>query len=692
MENNGNLKLESVKVSTDADNEKNYVIEYHPLLQSGDEIILSRDQKGKNILATADSKSKKLSVSKETLEKNPYAYVRMKNGEKYGTAVCILTCPPVIGKIMLQPEGKVMIIPTDLNDYTSEAGFEIKIMEGTEEKADIHLGKDVHQFYLAQVGIPYDEKIKVDMQICFHLLDNNETHIFGPASVVEVVINPPDVERIILDETTIEFDLSDKPQLDLSEKSGTKLYASISKGGYSIFNMLPCELKEARKFTISTDTINMSEGSYVFSVVCMSSQTASYASSPVPLITMRPVIQSILTDSSGMTIRLKEDGYYYWQGQYGWTDRIQIDSGSEPEIRYADRCNQTVSIGPAAHITESPQGESFMRSSDGYYYRKNKKNQCELAEKYTDYSNDSFTVKEEGGKWKLVINDGNHAAVSEDFKNLMLKQCTSYARMKELAGCFGEMSLRTEDMLTVRYGYEPQLGSCDIRAGMILSFDYAEYQNIPEAKRAAASGEALSDRNLSGFVGNGSSVYKSILRDGRITFEPFAQDAVKSGSLTVEQPPIDIDGRIGMGAGIWDTLYAQFQAPFVKLLYPAVWKQSEHANHGSMYYYDNVCLVAADSYSTLEQAAECYRNGQKPLEEAAYVCFRGRTTVRIMVNIFVEGHPQTCALGSTLGDIAAAYGLGDNIYIERLYGGKYVPFIAADAAIPLYIGDRICSR
>ena len=692
MENNGNLRLESIQVSTDEDDDKSYVIEYHPLLQSGDEIILSRDKQGKSIIATADSKNRKLSVSKETLEERPYAYVRMKNGEQYGTEVCILTCPPVISRIMLQTEGRVMIIPTDLNDYTSEAGFEIKIMEGTEERADIHLDKGVHQFYLAQVGISYDEKIKVDMQICFHRIDDNGTHVFGPPSAVEMVINPPDVERIIRDETTIEFDLSDKPQLDLPETSGMKLYASIYKGGYNIFNMIPCESKEARKFTVSTDTMNLSEGSYVFSVMCMSSQTASYASTPVPLITTRPVIQSVLTDSSGMTIRLKESGYYYWQGQYGWTDRIQIDNGGEPEIRYADRCNQTVSIGPIAHITESPQGESFIRSGDGYYYRKNKKNKCELEEKYTNYSNDSFTLKEESGKWELLISDGNRNTVSEDFKKLMLEQCTSYARMEELAGCFGEMSLRTEDMPAIRYGYEPQLGSCDIHAGMSLVFDYAEYQNIPEANREAVPGEALSDRNLSGFVGNGSGVYGSILRDGRITFEPFAQDAVKSGSLTVEQPHIDIDGRIGMGAGIWDALYPQFQAPFVKLLYPSVWRQSEQANHGSMYYYDNVCLVAADNYSVLEDAAERYRNAQKPSEDAAYVCFRGRTTVRIMIHIFVEGHPQTCALGSTLGDIAAAYGLGDNIYIERLYGGEYVPFIVTDAAIPLYIGDRICSR
>lgn len=700
MENNDNLKLESIRISTDKDNDKNYVIGYHPLLQSGDEIILTRDQQGKNIIATADSKNNKLSVSKAALEERPYAYVRKKNGEKYGTAVCILTCPPVIRKILLQIPGKVMIIPTELNDYTSDAGFEVKIIEGTEKGTNIYLEKGVFQFDLAQAGISYDEKIKVDMQICFHLIDENETHIFGPPSVMEVVINPPDVEQVIRDETKIEFTLSDKPQLDLSEKSGMKLYASIYKDGCNIFDMLPCAPEEERKFTISTDTMNMPEGFYALSVMCMSSQMASFPSAQVPLITRRPVIQSIQVDGSGLAIRLKERGYYYWKGQYGWTDRIQIDSSSEPEIRYADRCNQTVSIGPAAYIAETPQGDSFTRNKDGYYYRKDRKNECELTEEYTSYGNESFALEEEDTnnlgenekKWKLFAKEGDRDSVAADFKEMICQQCKSYAQIEELAGCFGEMSLQAKDMLAVRYGYEPWRGSCDIRAGMTLSFDFAEYQNIPESNRKAASDEELSDRNLSGFVGNGSSVYTSILRNGRITFEPLAQEAVQSGNLTVEQPQIDVDGRIGMGAGIWDALYTQFQAPFIKLLYPPLWKQSKHANHGSMHYHDNVCLAAAHDYKTLDDAVENYRDGKKPSEEVAYVCFRGRTTVRIMIHIFVEGHPQTCALGSTLGDITVTYGLGENIYIERLYHGEYVPFTVTDTAIPLYIGDRICSR
>ena len=164
MENNNNLGLKSIWVNTDNDNDKNYVIGYHPLLQSGDEIILTRDQQGKKIIATADSKNNKLSVSKAALEERSYAYVRKKNGEKYGTAVRILTCSPVIRKILLQTLGKVMIIPTELNDYTSDAGFEVKIIEGTEERTNSYLEKGVFQFDLAQAGISYDEKIKVGME------------------------------------------------------------------------------------------------------------------------------------------------------------------------------------------------------------------------------------------------------------------------------------------------------------------------------------------------------------------------------------------------------------------------------------------------------------------------------------------------------------------------------------------------
>ena len=63
-----------------------------------------------------------------------------------------------------------------------------------------------------------------------------------------------------------------------------------------------------------------------------------------------------------------------------------------------------------------------------------------------------------------------------------------------------------------------------------------------------------------------------------------------------------------------------------------------------------------------------------------------------MIHIFVEGHPQTCALGTTLGDIMNAYGLGRNVLLERLYEEQYIPFMDANEKLPLYIGDRICSR
>ena len=682
MSDNDNLKLYNVEITEDEKNKDKYVIHYDPLPYGSQEIILSKKESGEGEIGRADAKNTTLSVDKKILGEQAYAYIRMKEGEKYGTAVRILTYAPVISRIILLPEGKVTVVVTDLNSYTSQAGLDIRIYEGTNERADIHLEKDVRQFDLAQAGIAYDEKIKFDMHICFHMIDSNGTYISGPPSVVEVALNPPAVKQIVREEKEIE--------LELSEESDLQLYANIYENGNCIYSLLTCDRKEGNKLVIATDKVNMTEGSYALALMAMNSQAASYLSALVPLITTRPMILSSRLDDAGWIIRMKESGYYYWQGQYGWTDEIQINTTEEPEIRYADQCNGTVTLGPTARITETSQDGFFPK--DGYYYRHDRENEHELSEKYTNFDNDSFTIEESDGKWKLCVKEGARETVEKDFKKLMLSECTTYAQTEELAGCFGEMLLRAEDMLSVRYGYEPNLGTCDIRAGMMLCFDYAEYQNIPEVNRETAEKESLSDRNLSGFVGNGNGVFRSILRDGKITFEPFAQDAVKNGRLTVEPPQIDVDGRIGMGTGIWDTLYEQFQAPFVKLMYPSVWKQSEHANHGSMYYYDNICLAAADSYDKLEKAAENFRNELKPSEDAAYVCFRGRTTVKILIHIFVEGNPQTCALGSTLGDIIAAYGLGSNIILERIYDGQYVPFAAIDTRIPLYIGDRICSR
>lgn len=672
------LSLESIEV---VEENGKYAFSYFPTLHGKDEFILSKDRSGERVIGTENVNSK-LEIGKEELEKLSYAYVFLKSGDKYGTPVRILTKSPSIRKILLQPEGKVKLVFADMNAYTARAGLEIKLTQGGSERGSARLEKGIIEFDLAQAGIAFSEKIKIGMQICFCMKDENQTAIFGPKSFTELVINPPAPMQIIRNERDIKLKLDAEPALPL--------YVRIYKDGQNIFGDIPSTVHSENEYVIATDTLNMTQGSYALSVVCMDEKTSSYVSEKFPIITERPVIQSISRRVDGCTIRMEEGGYYCWQEQCEWTDEIQISGSEVPEIRYADKCNSTVSLGLPARIVQTAQGGFNLK--DGCYYRSDRKSDRPLAGEYKRYSNDSFTIKEDSGSWKLNIKAECKDTFEQDFKDLLSEECSTYAQIEELSACFGDMFLKTEDMLFVRYGYEPHYGACDIRAGMILCFDYTEYQNIPETNRKAEEGDTLSNRNLSGFVGNGRSMYHSILRDGKVTFEPFAHETVKKGYMTVDPPQIDRDGRISMGSGIWDTLFKQFGAGFVKLLYPSDWNQSGYLNHGSMYYYDNVCLVAADSYKELENAADSFRNKLSPRKSAAYVCFRGKTTVKLMIHIFLNGSPQICPLGTRLGDIVAAYGLSENVVLKRLYGTQYLPFINTDMNIPLYIGDQICSR
>lgn len=679
MENSNELNLKSVMI---LEEDGGYVVDTYPMPHAMDELILSEDKAGRKRISSCKS-SEKLTVPKTTLEALSYAYVFMKNGEKYGTAVRILTRPPKVRRLILQPDGRIGVVLKDRDDYTAQAGLDFKITEDGRERGETRLRSGETELNLAQIGIDGREKTAIVINMGFCMTDANQTAIFGPTAAFDMVINPPEVTQLVREESQIKLKLSKEPALPL--------YAEIYQNGQEVFHMLSCQKETAGEYVILTDTMNLQDASYAVTVACANELTMSYWSAPYPLITTRPVVQSIVTGGREMTVRMQQKGYYCWAGQYGWTDEIKIPALQEVDIRYASRCGDTVSLGMPASVTGQDNQEYFA-VKDGYYYRTGRQECCSLSEVYTAAQYTSFAIEQKEKSWQLIVRKEHNETMCHDWKKLLIQECTSYAQIEELTSCFGEMFLRPEDMLAVCYGYEPQRGACDIRAGMLLCVEYAQYQNIPESDRETVEEEPLSDRNLSGFTGNGSGVFQSILRNGKVTFEPMAQAAAEQGRLAVEAPELAQDGRISMEAGIWDTLFEQFQVPFVKLLYPAVWRQSGHLNHGSMYYYDNVCLVAAGSYAQLEEAVERYLHSEKPYDQAAYVCFRGRTAVRIMIHIFVEGQPQTCALGTTLGDIVASYGLGGRIVLERMYKGDMLAFAVSDRTIPLYIGDRICSR
>ena len=124
----------SLKSVTIEEEKGKYAFTVFPMLQKDDELILSKDFFGESVIASVGA-DQELTVDKDILEKLSYAYVLVKNKEKYDTPVRILTRPPKVQKILLQSGGQVKIVQQELNQYTRAAGLWLKFIQGQEEEA-----------------------------------------------------------------------------------------------------------------------------------------------------------------------------------------------------------------------------------------------------------------------------------------------------------------------------------------------------------------------------------------------------------------------------------------------------------------------------------------------------------------------------------------------------------------------------
>lgn len=693
MGKDSRLNLENIQMEEDGEN---YRFTIFPMIHKDEKIILYQESiEEKNRKEWTDSKE--MVIGKEAIQKQTYAYVVKKKGEDTGTPVRILTKIPDVKQMLLLPGGKIrMAIKID-DDYSASAGLLVEAAVREERGRKVYLNRSACEFALAQAGIPDTEQDVIRFKIRFHTEDDNHSKVFGAPAMIDLVLNPPEIIGVIREESRIVLQLSAEPK--------TPLYARICSGS-SMFHVMPCKKQtsetmvwEDRRsdtdaerqtgiyYEIAADCLNFSNGSYTVEIACQNKLDYSYWSSAVMLPTDRPVIERIRMEQNNRIIQMKDKGYYFWQGRYELTDKVEVAGKEIPEIRYVNKCDSVTCFSLPAKVPETAWNGFCLQ--DGYYRLADAGMLCSLQESYQDYENKSFKVEVKGKKASLVIKEKCGDTLRQDFKNLLSEVCTSYAGLEELTACFGHMPLKEKDMLRIRYGYDASQGICDLHAGMKLCLDYELYQNIPNGYSKDGK-QGFSGQELSGFVGNGSSVFPCILRNGKIMFEPFAQGMSENGGMKVEGLRIQADGCVDMGAGIWDALFWQFPKPFVRLLCPADWKKSSSSNYGSTSCLDNVCLISADTYQDLEKATTQLHEKANIVNNVGYVCFRGRTAVRIMIHIFVEGQPQMCALGTTLGDISAAYGLGSRLHLERFCGGEHVPFLNVNMDIPLYIGDRVC--
>lgn len=693
MGKDSRLNLENIQMEEDGEN---YRFTIFPMIHKDEKIILYQVSiEEKNRKEWTDSKE--MVIGKKAIQEQAYAYVVKKKGEDTGTPVRILTKIPDVKQMLLLPGGKLRMAIKIHDDYSASTGLLVEAAVREERGRKVHLNQGACEFALAQAGIPDTERDVIRFKIRFHTEDDNHSKVFGAPAMIDFVLNPPEIIGVIREESRIVLQLSAEPK--------KPLYARICSGS-SMFHVMPCKKQTSETmvwedmrfvadaerqadiyYEIAADCSNFSNGSYTVEIACKNELAFSYWSPAVMLPTDRPVIERIRMEQNSRIIQMKDKGYYFWQGRCELTDKIQVDGKEIPEIRYVNKCDSVTCFSLPAKVPEIAWNGFCLQG--GYYRLADAGMVCPLQESYQNYENKSFKVEIKGGKASLIIKENCGDTLRQDHKELLAKVCTSYAGLEELTACFGHMPLKEKDMLGIRYGYDASQGICDLHAGMKLCLDYEHYQNIPDGYSKDGE-QGFSDQELSGFVGNGSSVFPCILRDRKIMFEPFAQRMIENRGMRVERLKIQADGRIDMGAGIWDAMFRQFPKPFVRLLCPADWKKSSSINYGSASCFDNVCLISADTYQDLEEATAQLRAKAGIVNNVGYVCFRGRTAVRIMIHIFVEGQPQICALGTTLRDISAAYGLGSRVYLERFCGGEHVPFLNVSMDIPLYIGDRIC--
>lgn len=687
MENSGDLRIELVEIREEGEN---YRFRIFPMIHSNEDVILCEQQMDGEMILAQWSESSDMVISKSSIKEQAYMCLIKRKGEKRGTPVRIRTGIPEVSQMILLPYGKVRILLGTEDKLAASAGLCIERLEEGRKRV-VYLEQGVCEFSLEQIGIVGTERELVRLQVHYWMEDSARSRVTGPVTDVELILHPPEILRIVKEETVV--------VLRLSEESKSLLYARISQDGVAV-STIACvkkegEMKEHELFTAAVaqgaDTgicyevpigqLGVLKGAYMLEIACQNGLAYSYWSAAVPLLTDSPVIESAWAGQGKCTIRLKEKGYYFSQEKCDWTEQIRVDGKKIPQIRCAGQYGDVLSLGPPASVPEHI--ENRFCCQNGYYQLADAKTVCPLRESYNAYQDESFEITIESGRANLIIKEECGEDLEMHVREMLAVACTSYAGFEELTGCFGNMPLSAENMLEVRYGLNARLGMCDLHAGMELCFDYEQYQDMQEL--------VSEKKELSGFVGNGSSFLPCIARGGKVTFEPFAQRIVEYGGMCVKPLNLSLEGTLELGGGIWDMLSRLFTKPFVRLVFPLDWKKSNCDNRGSVSCFDNICLISANSYQSLEEAAGQYRNKESFAKNAGYICFRGRTAVRIYIHIFVEGHPVRCALGTTVGDISKAYGLGSGIWLERLCNGNYELFADIEPGIPLFIGDRICS-
>lgn len=428
-----------------------------------------------------------------------------------------------------------------------------------------------------------------------------------------------------------------------------------------------------------------------------------------PLLSALPVPEHCEYINSGATIHMAQEAAY------------EVKIGTAAAIVHVGK-TITLSSVPADPVIRMTRDGSFGPSltyalSNPAYYSLKKDNltfykygtkplsacgeiKLTLIEELPAYSGKYFKTS---GKTLTITADtfasaSTFSSIHKDYAALLAK-CTGSVQIKAIrAALLSNMPMRTEDMLFYHYHYSPESGYIDLWSGMGLLVENTNYQYIPDDIRdnkLAKTSEKQTPYNyeLNGYTGAGTEMISVIERGGKLRFDSFVSGMTDSGWLIVP-PPSEIKDNNNLcgGAGIFDLQFSAMSKPFVRLAYPQMVVGRDDA--GSLKYYENVCLMSADTTALLDSAVKLMQRANDDTTAQAFVqsvgitSFRGRSAIIPKIRIYVNDTSVWVSVGTLLGDLMQEHDASAlSLWRQSSAGLCLVQDAGSD--MPLLSGDSI---
>jgi hypothetical protein len=201
------------------------------------------------------------------------------------------------------------------------------------------------------------------------------------------------------------------------------------------------------------------------------------------------------------------------------------------------------------------------------------------------------------------------------------------------------------ETLYFAYGLQFDRGCVDLRPGLVLRVEYEGYQVPPGAQGSPLSGyvtTAVADYEVASYDRSGT------WSNGIDAF----LNALTLRGVVVPTPPPPGTGQQYGGGGALDAYPLPMQAPFVRLVYPPSFLLT--TSPGSALPQLNAVLLAGSTLAALDAATDNIRANRAPGAGVATAYFRGRTAVRALVRVSVDGVPRLVPIGTTVGNVLAA--------------------------------------